>query len=364
MPEKKKIIVCPLDWGLGHATRCVPVIKKLLEHDLEIYIAADNRPLAFLEKEFPSLRFIRYEGFQIKYSISGTMVNKMLSSIPGILKGIRKEHERMVEFVDQYKINAIISDNRFGCWHENIPSVYMTHQLKVKTPGYFKLIEPLLIQFHRNYINKYTCCWVPDFKDGISLSGELSQQKINLQNYYYIGPLSRFSQYISAESKNAYYDFKILGIISGPEPQRGILQELLTSQLQKLNYKSAIICGKTESSERSIIDDKIFLYDHLDSKELFQLIIKSENIICRSGYSSIMDLACLGKKALLIPTPGQTEQEYLAELHKNNGFYYSEKQQLFNIETALIESVNYKPPKIDCNDSLMDESLIRFIKKI
>ena len=213
MKTKKRILVAPLDWGIGHATRCISIIKALIENGYEVVIAADNRPLHLLSTEFPKTEIIRLEGYNITYSRNIPMSINMIFQIPKILLQIRKEHINLDEIIKNYNIDGVISDNRYGLHSKKVPCVFITHQLEIKSPYFTKHIR----NFNYNYINKFDFCWIIDDKE-TNLAGSLSSPKIQPKNTIYIGTQSRFN-YKEIKKK---YDF--LAIVSGPEPQRTILE--------------------------------------------------------------------------------------------------------------------------------------------
>ena len=330
MKVRKRILVAPLDWGIGHATRCIPIIKALIEHKFEVIIAADNRPLHLLTTEFPNLEVIRFSGYNIKYSTYIPMNLNMILQVPKILFGIRKEKKVLKKIIKDYNIDGIISDNRFGLSTKQVPCVFVTHQLQIQSPILINTIQSINYQ----YINKFNSCWIMD-GEKINLAGQLSKPDILPNNSVYIGPQSRF-EYTDTEKK---YDF--LGIISGPEPQRTILEKELIESLKVRKEKSLIVLGKPElKTERQI--GSLSIKSHLKANDLNKAMMQSELIICRPGYSTIMDLGKLGKKAIFIATPGQTEQEYLANYFLENNIAYSEKQNNFDLKLAIKESEKYK----------------------
>ncbi len=326
MLKGKRILICPLDWGLGHATRCVPIIRLLIENNAEVMIAADKRPLELLKQEFSDLKFITLKGYEINYSKRGSMILSMLLSIPKILKGIHIEHKELDKIVDLHNIDIVISDNRYGCWNKKVKSIFITHQLMIKTPFFEKLLHRKIQQ----YIKKYDECWIPDYEGENNLSGDLSHKYELLTNTFFIGPLTRFSNIKSSEM---IYD--VMAIVSGPEPQRTIFEKILFVQLSKSGLKSLIVLGLPDEKFKKEERQNVTMISHLDSFSMQKMILKSNIIIARSGYSTIMDLASLNKKVIFIPTPGQTEQEYLAEYLKNKKMVYSEKQSNFDLENAL-----------------------------
>lgn len=304
-------LVCPLNWGLGHASRCIPIIRRLIDEGNRVVIAADGYPMQLLKTTFSELTFIELPSYNINYSKGKTQVWAMLKCLPAILKGIFIEHQTLKKIIAEYGIDTVISDNRFGLWNHHIHCVYITHQLMVKMPSGLKFMEKSVWRLHRFFINKYDECWIPD-NEQLKLAGDLAHKYLLPSNARFIGILSRFSIITPSDSMPRYHT---AAIVSGPEPQRTIFENELTEKLSALDQDCIIIEGKpqAEISERRI--NRLRIVSHLNDAEMMQLLIQTPHIICRAGYTSIMDLAFLGKKATFVATPGQTEQEYLATLH-------------------------------------------------
>jgi len=327
---KKRILVAPLDWGIGHATRCIPIIKELIKHNYEVILAADSRPLHLLSTEFPQLEIIRFEGYNIKYPKFIPMELSMLLQTPKLLWNIKKENTALTEIIKDYNIDGVISDNRFGLYTNKIPCVFITHQLEIQSPYFTDSIR----NFNYKYINKYSACWVMD-DEKLNLAGNLSKPNILPNNTIYIGVQSRFEK----QETEKKYDY--LAIVSGPEPQRTILEKGLINALKDRPEKALIVLGKPELNTSEQLGN-LTVKSHLNAKDLNTAIAQSELIICRPGYSTVMDLAALEKKAIFIPTPGQTEQEYLADNFRNSRTCYAQNQSDFNFEEALKQSKSYK----------------------
>jgi len=363
-----------MDWGLGHAARCVPIIRKLIERNAEVIIAADNLPLAFLKKEFPGLKFLRFPSYKITYPSDGSMVFRMMLSIPKILRGIKQEHALLEQIIKENNIDIVISDNRYGLWNDKVYTVFITHQIMIKCPALMKIFEPVLAGITSKFISRYNECWIPDIEGNENMSGDLSHKYKLPQNAYYIGLLSRFgdsrelgvkSREIVTERTDIKENIDLLIILSGPEPQRTILEEKLLSGLQSpdfdLNKNNVVlvrgIYETAYNSQFSNLQSQICIYSHLESEKLHLLINSSELILCRPGYSGIMDLAVMGKKAVFIPTPGQTEQEYLAEYLLRKKLFFYMKQKDFELKNAIEESKNYKGIQIKNDESKLDEKV-------
>ncbi|HAF30371.1 MAG TPA: glycosyltransferase [Bacteroidales bacterium] len=341
---RKKVLICPLNWGLGHATRDVPIIRLLLKHNFNIIIAASGDSLAYLKKEFPELEFINFESYKVQYSRFESQVFKMLMLIPSILFWTIKEHLLLKEIIKNNKIGIVISDPRFGLWNKKTHNVFITHQLRIKFPGLLKIFEPVYHKISNKLIRNYEECWIPDFEGQNNLSGELSHVKDTLKNTFFIGPLSRF-EYIAKENTDSKID--VLFILSGPEPQRSVFEKIICDQTKNSVLKYEIVRGTSSQSEHPF---DFPVNNILNAEDLFTLIKKSEIVVCRSGYSSIMDLFQLKKKAILVPTPGQTEQEYLAGYLKQKGFFYSVSQKNFNLQKDIKQVPEF--PEIKMTESL------------
>ena len=326
--DHPRILIAPLDWGLGHATRCIPIAKALMNEGCEVVIAADKKNFSLLKTEFPETVFIRYKGYKIQYSRNKSFFQfKLFLQIPKVFFSILKEKKWLKKIVEKYSIDAVISDNRFGMYHEKIPSVYISHQLHIKTGNV--VTEKMGERIHSFFIKKYTACWVPDSKRN-GLAGELSHPKKTPGNVCYIGPLSRFHPIRNQEK---IYDLLI--IISGPEPQRTIFENQILKQLKNYSGNAFLIRGLP--CEKNYLEDfnSVKIKNHLPANELNKIIEQSEIIIGRSGYTTVMDLMVLRKKAILIPTPGQTEQEYLAKYLLEKQYFFSIEQDHFSIEKTL-----------------------------
>jgi uncharacterized protein (TIGR00661 family) len=327
---KKRVLVAPLDWGLGHATRCIPIIYSLLEQNFEVIIAADGLVKNLLKKEFPDVVFTHLKGYNIRYSNQKRWLPlRLLGQLPGLLCSIFQEQQWLKAISKEYRVDLIISDNRLGLYHSTIPCIYITHQLQIKTGKRFT--EWLAQKIHYFFINKYNTCWVPDNAIGNDLAGALSHpRQLPAIPVKYLGPLSRFEK-VSIEKK---YDLLLL--ISGPEPQRTILEKVLLHELKGFTGKVLLVRGLPGNTETAITNtDTITTADHLSATDLNTAIEQADWIICRSGYTTIMDLVKLGKKAILIPTPGQTEQEYLADYLLQQKRLYSVLQKDFSLAKAL-----------------------------
>ncbi|HEY4799415.1 MAG TPA: glycosyltransferase family protein, partial [Bacteroidia bacterium] len=231
-----RILIAPLDWGLGHATRCIPIISYLTEKKCEVIIAADGRALQLLRNE-PACRaasFVELPGYNISYPKNGSMAVKMAAQIPKILSGIKKEHKQLKKIIREKKIDAVISDNRFGLWSKDVPCVFITHQLMVKSP----FGENLIHKLNKNYISKYSDCWIPDVAGENNLSGDLSHKFPLSSNAKFIGALSRMSRDASSPEMG---DHDLLAILSGPEPQRTLFEKKILEQARGCDFKILVV---------------------------------------------------------------------------------------------------------------------------
>jgi len=299
-----KILYCVLNWGLGHASRSVPIIQNLIKKGRQVTLASDGMALSLLEKEFPSIPKVELPAYNIEYKYESITLNILSQSIK-ILKAVKSEKQFIEGLIRGQNFSTIVSDNRFGCYHPSCKNVFIGHQIRLIHKR--KFVQAAGTRFNTSLINKFDECWVPDLEDSSSLSGEMSHNVRLDIPIRYIGPQSRF-QVISAPPMPS---IKTLSILSGPEPQRTILQELLLSQLKLIAGKHVIISGL---DKEDLNEGSIKILGLRDVAEISRLIAESKFLISRSGYSSLMDFAAMQRKAILIPTPGQTEQEYLARM--------------------------------------------------
>ncbi|HZW62862.1 MAG TPA: glycosyltransferase [Flavobacteriaceae bacterium] len=332
MKLKKRILVAPLNWGLGHATRCIPIVNALLTHGFEPILASDGDALVLLKKEFPELTAVSLPSYNIKYAKKGKWFKlKFIQNSPKILKAIKAERKITGQLLVKYELSGIISDNRLGVYSKLVPCVFITHQLQVLSGNTTWLSTKL----HQKYMRRFTECWVPDTSTEPNLSGKLGHVSSCNVPLKYIGPISRFRK---TESEIVY---DIMVLISGPEPQRELLERLLVSQLKNHPKKVLITRGVVEEQQTVAHQNNLTVYNFMTSEQLEQSLNRSALIISRSGYTTIMDLAKLEKKAFFIPTPGQFEQEYLAHLMQKQQLAPYCEQASFSLE-KLDEVASYQ----------------------
>ena len=345
MKIKKNILISPLDWGMGHASRIIPIIELLINEGHNIIIAANGLQKKLLQSSFPNIIFEDIISYNIQLSDKNSQNIKILAQIPKIILTIRKERNQVKKLIKKHNIDIIISDNRYGFRNKTIKSIFITHQTHILLPKKIKFLEKALNKINTKLINKFDICWVPDVEGNKNFSGKLSHKNTKIKNLKYIGILSKFKK-IDLEINN-----DILVILSGPEPQRTILENILETRLGDTNNAVIIVRGNNleKKSEYGNIDYIAFA----NTQELNELILKSRILISRSGYSSIMDYVYLQKRAIIVPTPGQTEQEYLAEYLSNKNYFIEGKQEHLNL-TELIVKIEQTKIKSNLNEMLQD----------
>jgi uncharacterized protein (TIGR00661 family) len=351
---QKKILIAPLDWGLGHATRCIPIINELLNHDCEVQIATSGKALVLLKGEYPLLRFHEIVSYDIHYSRTLALSLSLLFQVTKIMKCISEEHQQIERIVNENKIDFIVSDSRFGCWSDRVPSVFVTHQLNILMPAALTWIGSILNYWNHRQIRKFDRCWVPD---GLydRITGKLTESKG--LTIAYIGMLSRFEKIKSAKKK---YD--ILVLISGPEPERTLMERTLLKKIANAGVKVMLVRGIPEATTSGAeVSENMFQINHLNAKLLNRVIEESEIIISRSGYSTIMDLAKLNKKAIFIPTPGQTEQLYLAKQLRRRKIAYTTSLSGLDLDKAVKLSSNYSGFNGFHNGSLLKQAVTELL---
>lgn len=320
--HKKTVVFAPLNWGLGHASRIIPLINKYKTDNWKIILASDGNALKFLQKEFPKDTIIDIDSKELKYSKQAFLLAHLWHILPSFLKNIKSDRKFVKKLIDSEKIDLIISDNRYGFRHSNIKSIVISHQLQLAFPPIFKWTKSIVQTQLNKWINEFHECWIVD-NEQHSLAGLLSSTSALKIPYQFLGLQSR----LDTESQVIEIDFLV--VLSGIEPQRTILEDLLFSIFKDSKHKVTFIGGQFYKQKKQ---DNIQYIPYANTKELNLLINKSRVIIARSGFSTIMDLLKLNKKAILIPTPGQPEQEYLARFHSEN--------PIFTIAKNNYESLN------------------------
>lgn len=358
MERIKRVLVCPLDWGLGHASRCVPIIRCLRAAGYEVIIAADKHPYQLLQVEFPQLAFVRFPGYEVRYSKRFFGLNIGLQ-LPRILRGIVREHRFLKKVIKAHQIDLVISDNRFGCWNKSVPSIFITHQIFIQAPIGQSLIRSINLWF----LSKYRQVWIPDIEGEFNLSGNLGHEFPLPSHAHFIGLLSRFKN----EKSSAYNDFRydLCAVVSGPEPQRSLFEKILIEEIKKLKLRVVLIRGLVSSeNEKAILSENFEQINHTNCENFKRILQESRIVLARSGYSTIMDLATLGKKAIFVPTPGQTEQEYLARRFKEKNLCYSTIQNGFDLKIALENSKEYSGFSQDAANRFQKEKLLDLIEQL
>ncbi len=350
----KKILVAPLNWGLGHATRSIPIINALLERQYEVVLASDGAALQLLRAEFPGLESHELPSWDVRY-FSENMVWNIVRQFPKMAWATGREHLAIEKLVADRKIDRIISDNRYGCFSKKIPSVILTHQLNLMVPG--AAFQWLANQFLAKALSKFDEVWVPDFPGETNLSGALSHGKTHDFPVEFVGPLSRMRPADIAARRE--YDIAV--VLSGPEPQRTFLEKKLMEQALSMPDRFLFVQGKTARKTHFIAAENIEVASFLTSTELQNALNSSEMVVCRSGYSSLMDLVKLQKKAVLIPTPGQTEQEHLARHFSKMDRFVAQNQRELDLPTAIdkLRRANFGEMGFPAND-LLEKKLDTF----
>ncbi|MEO6756579.1 MAG: glycosyltransferase [Ginsengibacter sp.] len=328
--------MAPLDWGLGHIMRCIPIINELLDLGCEVVIAGPQIIKKVIHEEFPDLTFLPLQGYRISLSRKkGWFFGKMILQFPKILNTVLFEKKWLERTIKSEKIDIVISDNRPGLYSKKVPSIYITHQLSIKTNS--RIGDIFSNKLHRHFIRKYTACWVPDFKEN-GLAGELSHSHSLVHNVVYIGALSRIKKTISEKTN----EHPLVILLSGPEPQRTILEEQLFAQLPQIKHAVLFVRGIPTDNHLIVNEQKnVDVKNYLNSLELNKVLNNASLIISRSGYTSIMDYVALQKRALLIATPGQAEQEYLASYLEKQKYFLSVPQQNFDLKVALEQEKDF-----------------------
>lgn len=320
--------ICSL--GLGHASRSLPLIKELVKEGHDVTVIAHGRSKNYLERSIDDINIIDLPDYPIEYTKTrASFLPNIILKSPAIISSFIEEHEEFVKLQNKYNFNLIISDNRYGIFHQHVPSYIITHQLRLMNPYGLKLLEGLGM-IYNSYVSKFfNKILVPDFDEN-SLSGNLSHNLkfIEKSKIHYIGPLSNFRKL------DIKKDIDLLITISGPEPQRTIFENIIIKQIKDFDGKYVIVLGRPDKNENN---GNILSF--ASQEEMEKLYNRAKVILSRSGYSTIMDIFYTGGRAFFVPTPAQPEQEYLAEyLHEKGISGYSTQEEFM---LSLINTESY-----------------------
>lgn len=341
MPILSKILIAPLDWGLGHTTRCFPIVKTFLDYGVAVYMAASGASATLIADNFPQVTILPLSGYGITYSKKKHFfAAKIVGQIPKIFKAIRHENKWLRQQQEKYHFDAIISDNRYGLYLKDVPSVIMTHQLQIQS-GMGNWVDLHLQKWHYRLLAKFTECWIVDDEQG-GISGILGHPDKKPDHIFYMGILSQFMLYNTVPVKEK--KDQILLLLSGPEPMRSLFEQKILEQARTLTQYNFILVAGTPSSVRSEdLPEHIVYIPYLNAAGLMPLLQESALVVCRSGYSTVMDLCFFGKNAVLVPTPGQSEQEYLASYLQKSGAFSNVAQHELHLQNVLTEKVTSEP---------------------
>lgn len=343
MSAKQHILIAPLDWGLGHTTRCIPVIRFLRQLGHEVFVAAEGASAQLLKENFADITILPLSGYNIRYARTKSgFIFKILQQLPKIVRKIRWEHQWLQQIISEHKIDAVIADNRYGLFSSKIKNVILTHQVQILS-GRGKISDAILLAWHRRMLERFGECWIVDEPLAPGLSGKLAHPKRLPKNAKYIGWLSQFEHMEIQEGTGTKGHFLVL--LSGPEPMRTQLERILWRQCTKLTgYSFCFVAGRPGTRAPEPVPEHMQWHGHLSAGALSEEILRAHGIICRGGYTTLMDLQTLRRPALLIPTPGQTEQDYLAKQlsDTNRNFIYA-PQESIDLKSELAKMLYLDP---------------------
>lgn len=334
------ILISPLAWGLGHATRDIPIIKELEKHGHKVTIATSRGALELLKKECPNCKFIKFDDYPIPYSSTSYFLPKFFAYTPLMLKALAEEHKNTLKMTSNNEYDIIISDSRLGVYSKKIPSFFISHQLRFSMPDYLKPLEEASQYIYKYFLNNFERVIIPSNPSGVDcLSGKLcgsTREAVN-KKVYYAGILS------SAYKVKVSEDLDFLIIISGPEPQRTKLEEIILSKVRNLPGKKVVLLGRPGDNFEKKLDENTIVKSYAGGEEKMILMNRAKFIITRSGYTTMMDIAELDKKhGFFIPTPSQTEQEYLSEYYEKKKWFYSQSQYKLDFVKDIEKAMDYK----------------------
>ncbi len=351
------VLFAVCSWGLGHAVRDLPLMKRIIKEGYQLTVIGEGRSLRFLKEELKgSCSYREIPDYSPAYSKKNFSVTKFVSSLPIYIGEIIQEHNRIEKLVKLHHYDRIVSDSRFGVYKRGIPSFFIFHQLRFITPRRVKFFERFTEGFNYLFKDNFDKFLVPDTEEN-GLSGDLSHNLLYFKQdkVEYLGPIS------DLERKDLSQDIDYFISLSGPEPQRSVLEKKIINQVSSLKGKVVVTLGKPEEEKTEYLSDNIQVFSCFNRKKQQEMMNKAKLIVTRPGYTTLMELAFLGKKALFIPTPGQTEQLYLANYHKNKKNFYSVSQNNLNLAMDVEKAKKYRGLSLDFSSKEAEDKFMRIV---
>ncbi|WP_406537836.1 glycosyltransferase [Fibrobacter sp.] len=409
-----KVFVAPLDWGLGHATRCVPVVREFLRAGAEVELAVVKANANFFREVFPELRQRLAPSYNIVYPKHGyNMALWLLKNSMHLNAVMRYEHHFAEEMVERHGYDVLFSDNRFAFYSKKALSIYMTHQRRIAFPRAFAAFERIGVMWHANIMRKFDEVWVPDLEIYPGYAGSLSHSGATPGDkpMRFVGTLSRFSEMgndgnalgnapapvdlervvdlmsvseFMAHSANVEWDaapekrtsgnhsfemranYKVVAVVSGVEPARTQFEQQLRDALAQIPGRHMMILGKPSAEQKTWTEGNIEFHTHLATNDFADAVKRADFVVSRGGYSTVMDMAELGAKCIFVPTPGQFEQIVLAHDLSKAGYAVEIPADELSAETlASAFEKSVKMPKVEKQNLLHDavENVVRRFKE-
>ena len=336
---------------MGHATRSVPILEVLINEGFEVEMASDGAALAYLSERFPSMKLHQLPGYDVQYA-SSTFWGNAWSIASKVSSATQREHKSIDKIVTGFQPDIIISDNRYGCYHTSAHNIFITHQLQV--PLQNLILRKLSRSMIRQKLKKFDEVWIPDVDRADRVTRSMSSPL--RENCKLIGMLSQLNSKPLPIIKNS-----LLILLSGPEPARTVLERRLLDFNLHNKYDVTLIRGFSDG-QKIQSNNQINVIDVAHHEALETCISSSEIIICRSGYSTIMDLTCLNRSAIFIPTPGQPEQKELgAQMHEmKRGVCISQSDLTMKKVEEGIEEIR----NLQIRSTQMPNSLVQEIRRL
>lgn len=331
----RRILYGVYHWGLGHATRSLGLIRALIERgDAVTIVVAPGPGMRLLQSELgDACEFYPFRDTPAPFSrYPAIFYLRMTAAMPWVLAGYRREHRLADKLVAERHFDCVVSDSRLGLWSQAVPSYCIFHSIHQRVPFFSHFTERFVERGQRDLLKGFTKVLIPDVEENGGLSGWLGHDPVfdwGEGRLVYIGPLS------SVPRMDVEQDIDVFFSVSGIEPQRGLLEQLVLQALPKLSGKIVVTLGRPKDGGECREVAGATVYGYLDRKHQAEMLNRAKLVMTRSGYTTLMELAGIGRRALFVATPGQSEQEYLAEFHRERGHVWSVEQKHLDIPRDL-----------------------------
>lgn len=333
-----KILFAVHDWGLGHATRDLPLIRGLAASGHRVWVLSTGRALQLLQGELgEACEYVRLQDIPKPLGRRPFWFYVRMSlSLPVVFWTFHRERRLVDALVAEHGFDRIVSDSRYGVCSPSVPSFYLVHSLRQIIPGRPKRLEKMVEAAQKLMWRRAVKLLIPDEEED-GLAGDLCHDLA----CSWEGRLEYIGVLASVRRRDVPQDVDHFISVSGAEPQRTMFERLVLSQASSLPGRVIVALGRPEAGAAVSDGGRVQVHAFMARAEQEEMMNRARLVISRSGYTTLMELAELRRRALLVPTVGQSEQEYLAERLERLGRMHAVKQGDLDLVRDAARALEY-----------------------